>query len=477
MREYPASTTRHGVGSNQYQKRPAAAGRQPSPPGARRCGALWGGRCQTWVSGPSWSHGNHPSTAATRRMLMGAEALGLSRLSPDIIAALAASPDPETRALLVRAMEKMTADQLRVWQHDPSPTVRAEVASRTDIPADVVSELLRDESSLVRRKLILNPYACVPESALQEMLDRGDTALRHMWHPVAHDDHSVLAQVSNLNRRFPLDPDSLEKLSDNDAAWVRQLVAGNPGTTPEILFKLAFDEDDLVRESVSMCNNAPPWALRHIYVTDGPSRWLARNPNTPSDILTEWALNSQDPQALIYNPSVPMETLRIALSRFNLGRNDREDLASHPQAPPEILEKLGRSKEPAVRRKVAENPSTPPKVLASLARDAFPTIRLLTASHPSTPAKALAWLAKDGNDAIGAAVRAHPDVPPEALDALARKPYSYDERCKAIDHPRTTEETLMSIALDDPIPGIRQAAWDRLPEHLQLMVILGENQD
>ncbi|MBI5165073.1 MAG: hypothetical protein HY985_14370 [Magnetospirillum sp.] len=81
-------------------------------------------------------------------------------------------------------------------------------------------------------------------------------------------------------------PDVLVKLAEDQEKWVRNSVAQNLATPPDILAKLAEDREEEVRNSV------------------------AENPATPPDILAKLARNeSRAPST--ENPSLILEDLLL----------------------------------------------------------------------------------------------------------------------------------------------------------------------
>ena len=57
------------------------------------------------------------------------------------------------------------------------------------------------------------------------------------------------------------------------------------------------------------------------------------------------------------------------------------DIASNPNAPPEILTELAKHSSKTIRRCVASNPNTPPEILRALANDCNRDIRMAAVSN------------------------------------------------------------------------------------------------
>jgi len=133
------------------------------------------------------------------------------------------------------------------------------------------------------------------------------------------------------------DPDVLAKLAEDEDEYVRWYVARNPNTSPEILAQLASDDDEDVRASV------------------------AKNPNTLLEVLTKLAED------------------KVADVRWAVAEN--------PNTPLEILAKLADDESNTVRYLVAKNPNTPPEVLAKLAKDDDEDVRYVVAKNPNVSNK------------------------------------------------------------------------------------------
>lgn len=104
---------------------------------------------------------------------------------------------------------------------------------------------------------------------------------------------------------------------------------------------------------------------------DMGARWaVAKNPHTPTDVLT-----------------------KLATDEVNLVR---ALVATHPSTPPKVLESFF-SDEKIVRDGLSGNPSTPPKILKILADDADKMVRMRLAENTNAPFDILHALAKDSD--------------------------------------------------------------------------------
>ncbi len=91
--------------------------------------------------------------------------------------------------------------------------------------------------------------------------------------------------------RNSTDPEILTKLADDEDYFVRGYVAGNKNTPPEISAKLADDEDDYVRAWVAGSWNTPPEILAKLADDEakGVRENVAKNSKTPSEALVKLA--------------------------------------------------------------------------------------------------------------------------------------------------------------------------------------------
>ena len=97
----------------------------------------------------------------------------------------------------------------------------------------------------------------------------------------------------NLAKNKNASPEILEKLAEDEDANVRYAVAKNPKTPVNILIKLADDKDKLVIYAVAENPNTPAEFLKNLAEDrDWFIRWeVASNPNTPIEVLRKLAKN------------------------------------------------------------------------------------------------------------------------------------------------------------------------------------------
>jgi len=113
---------------------------------------------------------------------------------------------------------------------------------------------------------------------------------------------------------------------------------------------------------------------------------------------------------------------RAEVSESNIIRAREEGLgviwlATHPDAPPEILQAMSVCSDERIRRYVGQNPSTPPDVLRVLAEDPDETVRRSVAENQSTPPEVLRTLAADENWMVRLCANENPTLLAEELSA------------------------------------------------------------
>ncbi len=88
-------------------------------------------------------------------------------------------------------------------------------------------------------------------------------------------------------------------------------------------------------------------------------------------------------------------------------------LAKNPNTPSEILSTLAESDDTNVREAVARHPATPPEALGRLAENRLRDVRALVGANPSTPELTLQFLATDPDVYVQFAVARRPKRSPE----------------------------------------------------------------
>lgn len=180
-----------------------------------------------------------------------------------------------------------------------------------------------------------------------------------------------------------------------------RLVAKNPSTPPELLFKLANSSDVITRHNV------------------------AANPNTPTEVLLK--LSTQFPEQLLNNSVFS----QLSLENLNLIERIPASMLTHllkceaasEQTSSNRLCELA-SMSTALARIVAKNPNATPELLKNLSVTLDIKTRLYVTANPSTPADVLLKLGNSfpeqllRNPVFSFLLLEHPHLLPNLLDEM-----------------------------------------------------------
>jgi len=119
----------------------------------------------------------------------------------------------------------------------------------------------------------------------------------------------------------------------------------------------------------------------------------------------------------------------------------KQRLASHPDAKPEVLEKLGEKDNNELKQRVAENTNTPADTLDKLAVHDSAEVRIAVAENLSTPAPTLEALATDENPDVRYRLAENPETPLPILENLAQ-----DENPYVVARAQDTLNAVQSVA-------------------------------
>ena len=278
---------------------------------------------------------------------------------------------------------------LKALSRDACPSVRLAVAANTSTSADIILQLADDEFGSVSLAAQSNPT--FPVDKLAEFALNGNANDR-------------LAAASN-----PSTPPSLLAALVQGPEPELQIcisVAENPSAPPEALSILAESDDEDVLIAVAENPSLTLETIKVLYrrlAEDEDLDWikeeLAENEQTPPEILDEIA-DGEYPYRLILvggNRSAWPETLR----RIALEDEDAASaVAENPSAPQDLLVELSTRKNPDYIYELASNPSTPKEILASFMKHHFSSIRLSLAKNPSTPIETILELSEDGDERV-----------------------------------------------------------------------------
>ena len=209
------------------------------------------------------------------------------------------------------------------------------------------------------------------------------------------------------------DPAELKAISAGKDYRMRDLVAANPSTPPDVLEKFGC--------SVANSREAHRVRLRVLQNPATPTRLIARaavaecSSKLSIDFVAESAAACQRVWAALH-PRVPKTLLRTLTSYES--PHVRAVVAGSARAPQRVLEALAPSLDMSVRAAVARNPNTPAEVLQRLAADPHRIVRAAVAANPAAPAGALATLAADPVAAVRCALAGNESAPSDTLRVL-----------------------------------------------------------
>jgi hypothetical protein len=118
----------------------------------------------------------------------------------------------------------------------------------------------------------------------------------------------------------------------------------------------------------------------------------------------------------------------------------RRVVASNPNTPQQVLERLAGEESAVIRRHVALNPKTPVDTLRRLAEDRETDVRLAVAENVHTPQEILCVLSADEDMDVRYGVAENPHMPEDILVELSQDDNPYI-RCRAL-------KTLQMLAPD-----------------------------
>lgn len=172
---------------------------------------------------------------------------------------------------------------------------------------------------------------------------------------------------------------------------------------------------------------------------------IAQNPNTPPDILV--ILFNKFPLQVLHNPVLNLILLEkpnfleelyqcsklvfhkyklpnffIEWAIFNINETIRGAVASSPKTPQKFLEKLSQDKQSFVRIQVAANYNSPAHILEKLSQDRDKYVRKSVARNPHVPTNILERLAQDEIVEVRREVAANHNTPFYILEKLAQDP-------------------------------------------------------
>lgn len=229
---------------------------------------------------------------------------------------------------------------LRILAKHPDSRVIAAVLKNNNVNPELMFSLSEHPDPYIRT--LVSKHSKSSPLLLSKMVDN---ALNQKMRP------EKITLAGNVN----CPPDSLDKLSSDNAAWVRRCVARNRNTPIHTLSKLAFDNNSFVRTAVLKHGQTPLYILTRMAHDKDPSirAALARNPRTPNKVLEKL---SHDAVAYV-----------------------RAGVASNVNTKSFILDRLASDTDPQVRTRVRKNPN-----VSELALERIKSHEYISYSEPGT---------------------------------------------------------------------------------------------
>ncbi|MCW8375909.1 hypothetical protein [Streptomyces justiciae] len=293
-------------------------------------------------------------------------------LSREVLAAL---PDPRQALERCRLEPELEAELVK----NGDTEVRQALAANPALSALGVAALAQDSRDDIRSTVAVRP----------DLTEEQRAAVRHDFDPTSMS--YTLAWVEDLHG----DAEAMRRLAASSHPLVRRSVARARRLPPDVVARLARDEDRVVRLFLAeSCEDAPGDMLLDVW------RW--------------WDGSFSHPDRPRSHPNFP----RVGLLRFMTdpsGRMRRLAL-DDPESTPADVAHLARDPEAEVRRRAAEDPRLSPADAVRLLNDPAVHVRDTVTRNPRLPARVLAGLLHDRDTAHTAVT--NPAIPAPVLDRI-----------------------------------------------------------
>ncbi|MFD8381235.1 PE-PGRS family protein [Streptomyces sp. NPDC059679] len=277
----------------------------------------------------------------------------------------------------------LTHDLAEHLTHHGTKAQRSRLAGNPLLAPELVAVLARDPDDGVRHVVALRPELTEVQRA-DIRVDIGPDGLTHAldWVTALHDD-----------------PEAMRRLAASSHLLVRRSVARAKRLPPDVVERLARDEDRVVHLFLAeSCDDAPAdmllevwgWWTGSLTCPDRPRG----HPNFPRQGLLRYA----------DDPSPRMRQLAL----------------DDPESTVELVERFVRDADDEVRLRAAKDPRLPVDSAVRLVDDPEWSIRRAAARHPGLPAEALVRLLRDPATAEEAA--GHPALPVDVMWRMIRQP-------------------------------------------------------
>ncbi len=277
-------------------------------------------------------------------------------------------------------------------------------------------------------------------------------------------------------------PELLRELAGSRDPDTRQNVAANPNTPTEMLLKLGEEFPEkvlnnpvfslLFLENPNILNEMPVTALRNILKQEGvPVSFLEYAAHSwDAEVQIAVAINAQTPSATLkklaksrYSQVAEAARLHVNLAGEITGGLDEaafraiQNTAIGEEKYCSFLEELANigaipyfaiktfTENCELLLKIARNPHTPGRTLEELVENREWEIRLAVAANPRTPARSLAQLCVDKNWRVRWEVARNPNTPAKVLQHLALREVRSEVQLAVVTHAHTPVPALQKL--------------------------------
>ncbi|BAZ17055.1 hypothetical protein NIES4071_89330 [Calothrix sp. NIES-4071] len=282
--------------------------------------------------------------------------------------------------------------------------------ARNSVDVKILTELLTDEDRHfnMTKAMLENPN--LPQKILVEILE----VLIVKKDSIKLINDSMFRQVL-IKAKIP--NDLLEKIANKkDYEW-KLFVTEYPNTPVFILEKYAQSLNNQILVNVASHPNTPQKILCQLAVADNWSikYAVAQNPNTPKAILKNLTIQNR----YSFNSSLANNSNIRNMDFWRLARNDN--------TPTEVLETVALlADDYRVRIHVVLNENVTTEILQILAKDSDYEVRYTVARNKKTPISILEKLAEDSDDEVRYAILTNPNLAKKHFLQLFRKIYGIE---------------------------------------------------
>ncbi|MEU3690609.1 PE-PGRS family protein [Streptomyces narbonensis] len=331
----------------------------------------------------------HERIATDPSPLVRVEAARTPGLPSHLLTALAADPDPSVRAAAGGGDTRQQTAAIDRAAHEESaahedPHTRQTLAADPHTHPDVLALLAADENADVRRTLAAHPS--LPADALAALLADENEPVRR-----AASVHPALSEEQRAACLPGLDLDGMR----HDVPWVRDLHGD-----PEAMRRLAASCHPLLRGTVARARHLPPDVVERLARDEDRvvRLFLAEScDDAPADMLLEvwqwWNGSFSSPGRPRTHPNFP----RAGLLPYATDPHPRlRQLAlDDPESTPELVERFSRDEDGEVRLRAATDPRLSAASAVRLLDDGSAPVRHAAARHPALPARSLVRALRD----------------------------------------------------------------------------------